>query len=738
MESSKINIKEYTNLCKTLRHELSQVIYDRQESGLKTYYAVDFSEIYAYVFREKTAHEFVIFKDLPIGISMALQQKSLHTLFHREPKCVVFPSYIQEWDELLTHLSREEIRSIHQNEYQIVEELKYLTEIDEFKNLVNKIQKMEKFKPEDVDSLLNFLVKNSASLVRVFFQKSKPIERLKLLASDSLFQDFETFINSIDADFQVIENKESILRKYERFLTLRNNNSNKSCYLDSVALDTLDQVNNLLRNYGSRLILVTRSDSMQKTFELEHPELISSHSMIRHPRTFIDFYQHSTVDKLQQHLKTVSSFIESSRKAISRHKLFDIEYDQILRNDYEQLTQIRQSWIKASAVSETTKSEDNTNSDFVDLVIQRPDQDSVSRLLEFIRNNESICHKLDLKVESLEDEWKKAHQNMGVSLQAKTIDNIDDYDIKVFSTKRKHHLLGTTTSSIYSLHFYTKEAQEFIEKYSSNITVNWRQIINSYNIDSTISSEADYERLLAMSFVLGNFGEWELAKRYCDLAINTFKKSNNVTPSEAFYFLAICSRKVESSLEAYANGIENINEAIKLKKTLIKTDDPRYILERGTQILSLNILLSSHPNIDATNKYPYPPEGLIDLELADSLAKSGTKLKAQILNNRLYFSTELGTLHKKREETLGFISELYKLSDELFTEKSNYPPLFLDTLVWSYWVLNQNSSDRNWMYDKEWVSSLNCLRMSMYKHGDLSEHELKLIENHIENILQMR
>ncbi|PZD70198.1 hypothetical protein C1752_16969 [Acaryochloris thomasi RCC1774] len=739
----KIGIKKYTNLCRILKRELSQVIEDREEEHFEYVYAVDFSEIYAYVFREKTAKEFSIFQDIPDSVALALQYNALHFLFHQSKRCILLQSYEKEWDFLLSNLSKEELSKILSSDYEIAKELKYLQENSTFQDLLKRTDNSKDLNDSEFNKAWEFLTEHSSTLLGVFLQHSLPLQRLMNLTSDELFQDATSFIQNYDSSFNFSHEEkvsEPVLRRYKKLITLRRHeSSSNSCYLDAIALGTIDKMNQVLSQRQIKIVLVTRSEAMHRLSESEHPKKKPSLSSLRHPRIFLDFYRRTTTDELKEHLYTVTNFIESSNKASRRKEEGELEVHDFLKKNFEKLQNIRKFWINAATIVDVSKSEQYDAHSRSIIPTDRPSQLSVHRLMKFIRNNEDLGHRLEVRVDNIADEWKKAHHTLGVSLQAVTASSKSNLDIQVVSSDTKHELHSKKAISLYSLHFYSNEAKKFIEDYSKVLSVQWWEILDSFNTQKDLSSDAKYERILALSFVLSTLGEWKLAKRYCELALTSSPKNMTfVYPSEGFYFLSICVRKTNYSVLGLRESLRLIDRAIDLRRKHIDSDESRYYLERGNQTLILNCLLSADDiNREPDFRFPYAENGFSDLLKAEKLAFNDPVLISQIVVYRLNYYIESKQYTYHIQEIERDIRRLVECQKRIHNHVKDWPIIILDTVVWSYWIINSNNSSKDWLQDKDWVSYLNYLRLSTATQSDLTGREKAMVEMHLQKIFNI-
>lgn len=766
-----IEIEEYRDRFTRLGRDLAHTIQAEESQEHEVAYAVDFSEIYAYLFPNKTAKEFCLFDDDDLSIISVFQDQALKRLFlnkHKKHKLVLLDSYAQEWKSFLENIARQEIGDILNDVHAAFKELENIQKDGEFNRLLQKFEKGQSLRDDEKEWLADFINTNAPNVLAVCSQRnSQIINRMQELDAKNFnslkeFLSSETIESTELVDFlESLDSNPRVNHYYEKILSDRHRHdydNSASSHLDAIAIATVEQTNEFLRGKNIKLLLVTRSEAMHRVVEEEQQitkhevmrqsfrEEKQGYSFLRHPRTFCDFFQkeiikeEQRIEKHKEYLGTVNVFIEACELSKDKGTMQELEQDEDFQRKFLNVRRLWKSWTRIDAsltAAEEAKASESPKS------LCRPNNEIAYKILRFCGNNGTGFREFLLdRVSSLAGMWKAEHQKLGVSLQGFAAEKFPEKDELVAESRpikgsEKYKLLN----SFYSLNFYSKEANQFLRKVDSSKqpNLNLLEVLDSVDLGKELEPQANYERLLALAFILGAIlGDWGLAKRYCKLAVDVFNNESEVLQFEANYFLSVCMRKERLSCKEREDAIKHLKKAIEQRKKQKNEESPRYLQE-----YSLQILLWHDCKCDKSNKgIPSRQEGLDLLakseriltekkEQQEQLSEEDNRLKIQICNNRLYYYVDPKNKARTIEQRRAILDEFKKLrfllkdSKEIWLQRS---PIILHTLVLASWYLDghQGVDNDEFVRLKETLSE--SKRLSKKERQEI-ERTLKIIEN---------
>lgn len=744
VDQQKLIIEKYASQCRVFNRDLDHIVHDNSSKDKTIRYAVDFSEIYAYMFPTKTASEFCLFEDEPIESVNILQQDALSQLFFCGEKVILLNSYAIEWDTALAHLSQKQIDSFSR----APKEKNKIFEDPTIQCLSRKSVKSEELTDNEREWLWKYLKEHATSLLELFLsQDANALERMQQLLNKKRFENIKDLLGEeliIDLDDETNKQRSEKLRqnRQDRRKNETDDSSIVATYLDAVAMTTVEQANKILQaqNKNINLLLVTRSEAMNRLLEEEQKDQDNMSFFLRHPRVFIDFFnkkhlsstEDEKLNKAKEYSFTVKAFLESVDRALlklekSKRELGNWDWDK-LENEFNKITEIWQEWTIVGALTKVTNNDRAISSENVALSRPHRNDEVAYHILRLCGNDQEFKKMQRENIERIASSWKIIHEEFGVLIQGYTSSNEGRINLEPITGKGTYALQTKPISHYFSLHFYSEEVQKYIDHINILEQVGWWDVINAFedfeNKDN-LNLDANYERLLAMAFILGAMlGEWRLALTYCELAIDTAeaqKEKMNILPSEALYFKAICLRKSEPppSSDDHQKAIELLEEAIILRRSIMLTpkESARYLHEQGLHILILN---SKDKNI----KSDYSSDkGLKLLEDAENLSQGDRKLKIQIYNNRLYhYITQKRENRKEIKQDYEFLKKLLQEEKE---SPSQYPALILHTLVEACLLLYGGAD-----IPKKFIQILE--EKVSTKSKELSKSEIKDIKNTLE------
>ncbi len=786
LEQEYSELKQYIKDCQILKRDLEYAIEDIQftNNNGTIRYAVDFSEIFSYIFlnqtKTKTKNEqkfdFVLFGDRKLEKAPQIKEKRLESsaleeLFQKSEKLILLPSYASELETFLIHnyvSNRAELEKQISIFPEAQKEMKKLSKHSDYIYLKKLLDKKYKFSEEDFEWIVNFLKKYANSLLSVIEnQDNKPVNRLKQLFNSKRFEDLEKIVNS---ENYIDGNQKKINERFERLVELRPETPIASSRLDSRAIAMVEQANQILQKSGQKLkvLLVSRSKHMHEILEEEFGDKLSEKSILRHPRTFNilqgckNTYKNKALQKLQEIHKAVDDFLKSSSSNA------ELRPDEKIQNNrkkelLKKVRKIKNDWNSATILEASLNPNwlDNQNSDSSINTYKNTELfSSIINLLEILQKSDGLRNFVTERIDKVISEWEEEQTNLWQEVLDIYLDQLgrkkDEKKeiLEIYKEQldkdQEEKLNKSLTISNHVTRYPLKLDSEDSEKKLQTIK-DIKDVIRQ--LKYTFKTEYTYENLLIIAYSFSNLNRWKLAEIYFQQAIHLTDEKGSI-PNEAYFFLAVCYRKwhPETSetkiYERNIKAIEHLNKAISLKTK----KDSRYLLEKGLQILKLNTKLysinqiSNNKNISAAVGDISAAAGLELLKEAEDLSsqENDIEFKIRIYNNYLFYYTEKKRLlespnyskypkyldTKEKSEALRCYQKIKKLLEKHQPNSKKWHPSVLDTLAWSSWNLDFAKTDAD---RSEIIEMLNDAINNEIRP---SPRELESIKNHLDRVKQ--
>jgi len=227
-----------------------------------------------------------------------------------------------------------------------------------------------------------------------------------------------------------------------------------------------------------------------------------------------------------------------------------------------------------------------------------------------------------------------------------------------------------------SIQFYTK----FIRHAADRRAEAGTEIIGRFlKRRDTVRAE-EYERRIAMGYLLAVSDYWDLAESYCELALSIPETSPQIPRHEGHYLLALCKRIHNPTLERLRKSLHHLKRAQDLKPD--GQPDPRYLTERAAVILAW----LADPDACAGDT-PNLQEAIDASERAIVLLQPKDGLRVTLYNNLCYWF--LQEKDGQLDPTARHYAEL--LNTTLATiepRRDRWPPGLLDTVLWAEFKLD--------------------------------------------------
>ena len=764
-------LDKYVKDCKKLKRDLEHTIRDlnfQQEGGVIRY-AVDFSEIRDYVLPDEEANNFFLFLEESKDIAYLLQRYALKRLFLKtSEKLILLAPYSIELNDFLIQLKQNLFNNQLNKIYGVSKEIKKILDDDnylKFEDIVRKINsqrtELELLSEEERNFIIEFLEKNAYNLLgflEIQSQLDQPIDVIRKLFQDERFDSLDKLV---ETDFSLnseIRDNQTTNRWYESLIAKQG--INKNSRLDAIAIAAIEKANQELLSQGkkTKLLLVTRSKRMHDLFYKELKNELWAENLLRHPRVFdilakaegIADDRKNQIDNLKEKLNTLEFFLT----LVSDSKL-----DSLQVNDWNHIGDVQTYEFLQENIIKKIKKQWKSKENLA-VFLEKPSplysqqkwkkySEKVMLIANFLASPNILKDTVFNKLRELTTYWQQSNLLLGFDLQSSDSQKLLREYLE--SEKYPNKYVLNTLDSLFSIQFYSKAVEPILNLFRKQKKIDFIKIIESLQQEFSKEKESDYEIILFMSSILGALNKWEFAETYCKLAIDVAKESSpsedNVLSHEGHFFLAICLRKWSGKNNKGSNksrqfnrfnrcleSINHLNTAIETKKQIIQLqslEDPRYLKEKGLQILRLDIYFKEFEH--NLEEELTPRHGIMLLEKALELS-SENQLKIQIYNNILFYyfqkkkKGEDSEAHIRylKQKWMNYFDEAKKLQNKIEPEESKWHPSFLDTLALISWELGNKG-------EEEGKESIRLLDLALASTKP-SDEERKILQRHKKDI----
>lgn len=695
-ELSFSKLEGYVEQCKLLKRDLELVLEDDRFAtipGGVTCFAVDHSEIFSYVLRDMPNEDYSLFLARSPQDRLAMQLLTFAKLFDQVgAKLVLLPPYAIEFDGFLHGLREKAFDDLMQESLLAFEQAEQVASSDEFARIRSLAQDLQKTAREPTDkekqALVHFLERECPDVLSLLAAaRTAPFERVRSLFDRAVFEKLADLVGEV---IDARRDNEVASACLERLNAARGKKSHSKSLLDSIAIALVDRANQILNPSNMRLLLVTRSKHMLDAVEQEvrSGTLIRyQSSFLRHPRVLYlqaitNWWRREPLRQtLREELNLIDLFLKSATglDTLSASALAELE---------PQRKGILQRWHWAEGLEASLAT--------LHLGIGRPAAEELLPLLRLFETSAALKEAVVKRLDEIGHYLEERHEFLGLCFQSMSPENQETLKGKLIPERfpketemvsedhpQKYVLRTSLDAFPYTFQLSLDAGSQLLEALGSVQQYDWQDFLHLYRKGSW--EVTDYERVLLIAFVLGTLGKWSLAELYCERALDLAKREQAASPHEGFFFQAICHRRWNLSPDRLRRGLELIDRAIETKRALRGFPtycDPRYLKEQGTLILLLHMEYADR--IDAS----VPPVARAMELFSDAfdLSRDDVDLRIQIVNNRLYYYTEMGI----RDDPTAVETEFHRLLSlqrEVTEDESLWPAFVLDTAAWSQLVL---------------------------------------------------
>jgi hypothetical protein len=674
------NLKEYIQVCTYLAGDLEQAINDldfASRPGHKIYYAVDFSELYEYIFPSEAYRDFVVFPkafdddEKEKTSAKAIQQLILrYILLELDPKeIVLLPPYLLEFTSFIHKYGSElfvELIKKANRLYKRIQEIASESVNDQILRICQKAQQGS-LSEEEEKILAQFIEKYGQfqSILENIDSQSSPWQRLKQLDPKSSFKklDLSSLQLRDETDTEVYK---SWLGKLD---ALRRSESPTS-KIDAMAIQMLQWIN---REWpaNQRLVLISRSKYMHEIYKQEidekcgNWEATGDYYLLRHPRVFGLVLPVKLSDNLYNR-DYLANLLQSINRFLTECKCCQDEDLQTKANLQKQIDEIEEQWQKIQQFAITLGSSTYTNPTEKKELAKR-----AQIIMDGIRN-QFYQGKLVSHLESLYFELDENHEYLRLSLLGLP------EPLKSIKVQTNHQgLLAISLNNLfvpYRLYLESDEAIERIRKVTARKDFGLRDFIAFLKQSP---KREDSESYLLKAYVWGVVGRWDVAETYCRTALTQENISENIQ-NEAKYFLAVCISQQRASGESLLEALHLIQDI------QYQRENPRhahYQVEYGIISLKINMI-----NTTVGLDLPTATGGLYILNTYQNQIQSNASLWLTVLKLKLDYYYLLGDAIKIQNLKQEW-DELEKALTKIEPNCDNWPPAILDAVAWGKWLL---------------------------------------------------
>jgi len=680
-------LRRHVSACRLLDRDITSVLAHLQHPRRhRTSYAVDFSEIYSLLFPEKTADEMRVFDDDDPNVERLVQFDALQAIFFDKvaPPILLAP-YALEFRSLISRIRAGLLDDTVVQAQKAVRQIESAMALPEVQELTTLIQQDLNSPADDQEMEAQihrawevFQTHASAILLLTQDNSLEPLRRVMHLIESGRFVDAPRLSNAeIKPDEWVRD------RWFGKLLSVRGREKAGASYVDATAMAMLHAMNRELgESEGSRIVITSRSSAMHSVFEAEYRDGLWNDAggyVLRHPRTFAALYRRFANE---EELRVDLTLRQLAHQDFLRAAEPRVRHDEPLAPDeadffLARISAIRAAWHQTETLASTGLIE---TAQLTRTKVQTK-REQLVLALKILMNREAFEELVSRRVSELLVGIERQHDRLNFALQTGTGDTTDDATLKVqpHTYDDKVVLRSTRYWLPYTLQFTSEELKSWADSLSSSCEVTWDKA--GLVLDKGLRNDADYERLLAMAYLLANLDKWSAAEQFCERAI--LQPQIHLPRNEGHYFIAVCMRMHQESPERYHEALVHLDIAQNTKRAWRKEpgyEDPRYLTERGTQIYHWNIDASRHSQEHWKNRRPpRMVEARKSWEKALSLVRNDRGLTAQLHNNLCFYYSEIGPFEEQKVRY--HLNQLVFTQTEMQPDSSKWNPLVLDTVA---------------------------------------------------------
>lgn len=690
------HIRHFEILETEARHAVEDALF-RKKKG-RIHIAVDSSEVHSLIFPKDSSDELKLFADDTPEQSFFLHRHALDYLFFRRPeKLLILPPHALELQSFVVRLRSGLLAESVRQVIHARKELEAALDSSEARRLQELARSIDNVTPEDLDRAIEFFEQNVGSLMALADSRSvEPLRIVNRLISEDRFMNIDVIPPSERNDSALIGSDFRQLWT-DRLIAIRGADRAPSCLIDGIAMATIRRANQRLRSRNEKIHFVTRSPRMHQIFDEQFARRMwddAGGHIMRHPRQYTGVFgwEHEqpedVIDRIERRQSSLRFFVNSAHL---RLKESDQEWASGFGGNsrlWQEIQSVKSQW----HLSSTRESQALASLALREHSDEQPEKRSeMARvLLRIFIGHTPVSDLFQKRIGDIVNNLDRQQQLVAWLLQTDRPDERKDILERIWIA---HHAGRTELKSLkltmpYTLRFEAAELQEWSRSLGSNGEVSWDEVVTVFR--EGFRSDEDHERLLAMAFLLGMTGSWQMAEECCELAKSVCDRRSIVSP-ETLFFLAACKRNQSESPQRYQEAIDLLEKARRQYREFNSgNEDARYIREQATQIIHWN--RDRRRAKDPAWQLIDPPPPSTGLQLLQESLRwaDDPRLLISIRNGISYYYCE------DAEDPMSLrdnYEALVALLESEFAKPADWPPLVADTVVWSRYKLRFDTEE---------------------------------------------
>lgn len=628
MKETHNELRRYLRSCRELHRDVEAALVDEEFRfrGNEIAHAVDFSEIYSYVLPGEAVKGAGAFAELTYPQQVAINEAILSRLFFGDmsvadnpPPIVLLPPYRVELLGSRTLLSKKAFVRFGKLLHVASAELNRLRTHPRLEAIVKTLDSCtatSEMLTKAQDQLFEILRNSGPQLLLLSREPEEwsPARRLRTILDKSRLVGLSEILleepDLDDLDAHLVDELEEMIREQRKDAT--NPPSRVATRLDAQAIAYVLNVNDRMPP-NRRLVLITRSESMHRAFSTWPRRNPRWENYLRRPRAFAAIALggpsragKSRLDVLRRRRDTLASVIRQAEKIVeagpnqvtssaapapTTGKLRTADWQKVLGR-------LRRLW---GAAHNLMVAESDWR--VADEATLRPGQ--LSQILQWLRDHHQLHELVSAEIDAIADDIDSNNllisHLLPAASEAQSVYRLDD--IRGARTPQRSKVpipaalvWSSRTLKTVSLYFYSDEVRQARKRGKGG-----ERALEKFLYEDDRTAEVThrraaskrsgfYERFLAVAFLRALAGDWKMAERNCDRALDWPEDEDPTPRHEAYYLRGICrSRDVDRkrSAEVYRSGLADLDHATQSWRAANRTDvgdDPRFVFERGVQL----------------------------------------------------------------------------------------------------------------------------------------------------------
>lgn len=685
-------IAGYADHCQRLKHDLDAILEDYGD-GADVHYAVDFSEIYAYVLPDDS-HEEAPFDDGWAGDH--LRQTVLLDKFFRRGNIVLPEPYIVELHSFFDRVAMRAFgdeTTLLLNAYKELQQLKRTSEFDRLRKLSRQAERRD-LTPDEITETLKFFETRGSMLVAFARGSSrKPLERMRQLLKSQPFVPLDKIApDAAGADDRVVNDL------FHRLVIRRKSGTPASSKVDALAIEHVRAANHVLREKKRRLLLVSRSQHMIAALQesASGPSWAEVRPFIRHPRTFSAAYNLATapdrdalIRRIRLRKEMLELFIHAVADAQQQSTGIAEDRRKVLR---KKMSEIQDEWSSGEQLANAIPKDGETS--------KGEAAELARKLLSFLRAD-AILKTAKKRIIEIFDETARDLGLIGAKVQTPEM---------------------TLGSVLYPVELSDPGLRAFVDDLAREWAVTAGKAAELFDLAAK-QALPNHEFLLAIAITLGAIGRWSVAEQYAAQAVNL--ADSKAATTEAQFFHALTLRKLLHPKKSPEEELQHLYDARAeiLRALEGRPTEPRYLNELA---VIEAYLLRAVPN--EGRREARAGVGAIFERARES--EHSDKLEAQILNNLAYLYYAMPPHdHTEAQKYLGALEQQL---EAMKTPRDKWPSFIVDTLVFGRYRMNARSVSLQKLIS--WINELTPIT----EKRDLTRAEQSQVRAHVKEMSDMR